>query len=140
MQPFDIEAAPLNPLSHHPGETGATTRPSHDDAGNRDDAAEIDLTIVTMHFDAVDSGAVASVLARYVVTSRGEPGCRNIDLCVGFGRANRFVVIEKWDSPERQRAHFDGPAMVLMANSCRGLLATAPDIELLEGISAHDLA
>jgi hypothetical protein len=29
--------------------------------------------------------------------------------------------------------------MVEMAESCRGLLQKAPDIDLFEGISAHDL-
>lgn len=102
-------------------------------------AAEIDLTIVTMTFDASDQPALAAVLANYVVTSRGEPGCRNIDLCVAVGRGSRFVVIQKWESPAHQQAHFDGPAMVTMARSCEGLLSGPPAIELLEGISAHDL-
>jgi hypothetical protein len=30
--------------------------------------------------------------------------------------------------------------MVEMAEACRGLLAQAPDIDLYDGISAHDLA
>ena len=51
----------------------------------------------------------------------------------------RFTVIEKWGSPEHQRAHFDSAEMVEMAEACSGLLAEAPDIDLLEGISAHDL-
>jgi quinol monooxygenase YgiN len=47
--------------------------------------------------------------------------------------------VEKWESPVAQRAHFDSTDMVEMAEACRGLLAGPPDIELLEGISAHDL-
>jgi hypothetical protein len=30
--------------------------------------------------------------------------------------------------------------MVQMAEACRGLLQGPPDIDLLEGVSAHDLA
>jgi hypothetical protein len=30
--------------------------------------------------------------------------------------------------------------MVEMAESCRGLLSAPPDIDLFDGISAHDLA
>jgi quinol monooxygenase YgiN len=49
------------------------------------------------------------------------------------------VIIEKWDSPENQRAHFDSPEMVEMAKACEGLLLLPPVIDLLEAISAHDL-
>jgi quinol monooxygenase YgiN len=79
------------------------------------------------------------VLSKYVVLSRGHPGCRNIELCASVTAPGRFVVIEKWESPEAQRAHFDSPDMVEMAEACRALLARPPDIDLLEGISAHDL-
>jgi len=48
-------------------------------------------------------------------------------------------VIQKWDSPAAQRAHFDSDAMVEMAASCAGLLTAAPDIGLWDGPSAHDL-
>ena len=112
MQPFGIAADSLEPIS---------------------------LTIVTMTFDASDQARLAAVLSNYVVTSRGDPGCRNIDLCVAVGRETRFVIIEKWESAEHQRAHFDGAAMVEMATACNGLLAAAPSIELLDGISAHDI-
>jgi quinol monooxygenase YgiN len=104
--------------------------------------APVELAVVTMAFDATDASATASlgsVLSRYVVVTRGEPGCRNVDLCSSIGATGRFVILQKWDSPTAQQTHFDGPAMVTMASACRGLLARAPDIELLEPISAHDL-
>jgi quinol monooxygenase YgiN len=100
---------------------------------------EIDLTIVTMRFHASDADRLLSVLSKYVVVSRGEPGCRNIDLCASLTTPGSFTVIEKWESPAAQRAHFDSAEMVAMAQACRGLLAAPPDIDLLEGISAHDL-
>jgi quinol monooxygenase YgiN len=100
---------------------------------------EIDLTIVTMRFRASDPDRLLSVLSKYVVVSRGEPGCRNIDLCASVTTPGCFTVIEKWESPAAQRAHFDSAEMVEMAQACRGLLAEPPDIDLLEGISAHDL-
>ena len=101
--------------------------------------AAVELTIVTLRFEAADAAKLAGVLANYVVTTRGEPGCRNVDFCESVTQPGRFVIIEKWDSPTAQRVHFDAPSMVLMARSCDGLLATAPEIDLLEGISAHDL-
>ena len=104
------------------------------------DRTEIELAIVTMVFDAADAEHLLPVLAKYVVVSRGHPGCRNIDLCASVTKADRFVVIQKWESTDAQRAHFDSPAMVEMAQACSGLLTSPPEIDLLDGISAHDLA
>jgi quinol monooxygenase YgiN len=101
---------------------------------------EVEVTVVTMSFQASDADRLLAVLAKYVVVSRGAPGCRNIDLCASATTEGRYLVIEKWDSPEAQRAHFDAPEMVEMAESCRILLAAPPDIDLFTGISAHDLA
>jgi quinol monooxygenase YgiN len=103
----------------------------------------VDLTIVTMTFDTSGPGSaeqLVEILAKYVVVSRMHPGCRNIDLCASVTSNGRLVVIEKWESPAAQRAHFDSEAMVEMAQSCRPLLVGPPAIELLDGISAHDLA
>jgi quinol monooxygenase YgiN len=102
-------------------------------------ADEVDLTMVTMTFDALDPGSLQSVLARYVVVSRGHRGCRNIDLAMSSTRPNRFVIVQKWESPEDQQAHFDSADMVTMAEGCKGLLVDAPDIDLLDAISVHDL-
>jgi quinol monooxygenase YgiN len=99
----------------------------------------VELTIVTMAFDASDADALQSVLAKYVVLTRGERGCRNVDLCASAIRPNRFVIVQKWETPEDQQAHFDSTTMVEMAEGCRGLLSGPPDIDLLEAISAHDL-
>jgi len=100
---------------------------------------EVDLVMVVMQLDAVDPTALQAVLARYVVLSRGHPGCRNIDLALSSTVPDRFVIVQKWESPEAQRAHFDSPDMVEMASSCAGLLKSPPHIDLLDPISAHDL-
>lgn len=99
----------------------------------------VDLVLVSLTFDASDPDRLAAVLAKYVVLSRQEPGCRNIDLCGSLTVPARFVVIEKWETPTAQQAHFDGPNMVEMAEACTGLLRQPPVIDLLEGLSAHDL-
>jgi quinol monooxygenase YgiN len=101
--------------------------------------ADGELTLVTLRFDAADPGRLLAVLAKYVVLTRMHDGCRNVDLCASVTAPGRFLVIEKWATAAAQRAHFDSPDMVQMAESCRGLLTGPPDIELLEGISAHDL-
>jgi quinol monooxygenase YgiN len=103
-------------------------------------ADQVEVTVVTMAFQASDPDGLVAVLAKYVVLSRGAPGCRNIDLCASATREGRYLVIEKWDSPEAQKAHFDSPEMVEMAQACAGLLTAPPDIDLFDGISAHDLA
>lgn len=101
---------------------------------------EVELTLVTMEFRSSKPEALMPILSKYVVLSRGHPGCRNIDLCASVATPGRYLVIEKWESPEHQQAHFDSPEMVEMARACDGLLSEQPNIDLLEGISAHDLA
>ncbi|MGI9646840.1 MAG: putative quinol monooxygenase [Ilumatobacteraceae bacterium] len=101
---------------------------------------EVELTLVTMSFDASDEAGLLAVLSKYVVLTRMVDGCRNVDLCASVTRPGRHLVIQKWDSPEHQRRHFDSPAMVEMAAACDGILAAPPDIDLWDGTSAHDLA
>jgi quinol monooxygenase YgiN len=101
---------------------------------------EVELTLVTMELRSSKPEALMPILAKYVVLSRGHPGCRNIDLCASVATPGRYVVIEKWESPAAQQAHFDSAEMVEMARACNGLLSAPPAIDLLEGISAHDLA
>ena len=102
--------------------------------------AEDNVTLVTLAFEATDAAALVGALARYVVLSRGHPGCRNIDLCQSVTRPERFVVVEKWESPAAQRAHLDSPDFAELARACEGLLTAPPAVDLLDGLSAHDLA
>jgi quinol monooxygenase YgiN len=83
---------------------------------------------------------LAAVLAKYVVLTRMQDGCRNVDLCASVTHPGRYLIVQKWESPGAQRAHFDDPVMVEMAQACNGLLSAAPDIDLWDGASAHDLA
>jgi quinol monooxygenase YgiN len=102
---------------------------------------ELELAVLTATFDA-RAGAeeqLAGVLARYVVLARTEDGCRNVDLVASTTLRGRFVVIEKWDSPDTARAHLDGKAMTDLARESVPLLAKRPEIDLHDTISAHDL-
>jgi quinol monooxygenase YgiN len=108
--------------------------------GPSESDAPVTTTLVTLVFDALDDQRLVDVLARYVVVARGHRGCRNIDLCASVTTPKRYVIVEKWESPEAQRAHFDSPEMVAMAEACRSLLSGPPAIDLLTGLSAHDLA
>lgn len=110
------------------------------DDDSLDDALPvIELAIVTMRFDTADPATLLAVLSKYVVLARMEPGCRNIDLCASYTHPGRYLLIQKWDTPAAQQAHFDSPVMVEMATSCGGLLTAPPDIDLWDGPSAHDL-
>ena len=100
---------------------------------------DAEITLVTMRFQATDPEKLLGVLSKYVVLSRQQPGSRNIDLTASVTNPGRFVVIQKWDSPESQQAHFNSSEMVEMAQACVGILAEPPEIDLLEGLSAHDL-
>ena len=102
-------------------------------------SGQIDPVVVTMRFVASDPSRVAAIISRYVVEARRSDGCINVDFCLSSGNSSVFVVISKWASPTTQRAHFDAPLTVEMAEALTGLLVSAPAIELLDPISAHDL-
>lgn len=108
-------------------------------SGDERDPAPVELAVVTMRFDAADAGALVDVLAKYVVLSRMQTGCRNIDLCASATHPGRFLIIQKWESAAAQREHFNSHVMVEMATSCNGLLAAPPDVDLWDSASAHDL-
>ncbi|MFT5530465.1 MAG: quinol monooxygenase YgiN [Candidatus Poriferisodalaceae bacterium] len=101
---------------------------------------DLEIAILSITFQASDPDALLSVLSKYVVLSRNTDGCRNIDLCASYADPTRFLLIEKWNSETHARAHLNSSLMVEMAEGCNGILSAAPDIDLLEGVSAHDLA
>ena len=84
--------------------------------------------------------ALIAALARYVVLTRHEPACRNVDLVASVTQGGRFVVIEKWDSAAAVQEHLDSDLMTQMANEVLPALATKPAIDLYDTISAHDFA
>jgi quinol monooxygenase YgiN len=109
------------------------------DVGADDESAEVEITVVTMTFDAVDDAALLAILSKYVVLTRMQDGCRNVDLCSSVTRPGRHLVLQKWETPDHQRDHFDSDVMIDMAGSCVGVLSQAPDIDLWDATSAHDL-
>jgi quinol monooxygenase YgiN len=103
--------------------------------------ADVEITVVAGVFQARSEHAsdLAAILARYVVLTRAEAGCRNVDLVASASQAGRFLVVEKWDDAAAQRAHLDGETMVTMATDASAVLASPPDLDLYEVVSAHDL-
>ena len=104
-------------------------------------AGEVEIAVLTAVFTARPEreSELAAVLARYVVLTRGEPGCRNVDLLTSATESGKFVVIEKWETPGDARSHLDTELMTAMASAAIPLLAGPPAIDLLDTISAHDL-
>ena len=105
-------------------------------------ASDLEVAVMTAVFRARPDreGELAAVLARYVVLTRRAPACRNVDLLASATESGRFLVIEKWDSAPDARAHLDTQLMTDMAQAAVPLLADKPEIDLLDTISAHDLA
>ena len=105
-------------------------------------SGDVEIAVLTGAFTARPEreGDLAAVLARYVVLTRGEPGCRNVDLLISATESGRFLVIEKWETPADARSHLDTELMTGMAAAAVPLLAEPPTIDLLDTISAHDLA
>jgi quinol monooxygenase YgiN len=109
-----------------------------DQQTSSDASSEPEITLVTMELDASNERSVAGILADYVVSTRGVPGCLNVDLCTSQTVPSRFVVIEKWATPSHQEAHATSSIFENLAISCHGLLATAPRVDVLSSISSHD--
>lgn len=105
-------------------------------------SGEVEIAVLSAAFVARPDreGELAAVLARYVVLTRGEASCINVDLLTSATQRGRFVVIEKWESAEAARAHLDTSLMLDMAAAAVPLLAEKPAIDLLDAISAHDLS
>src|SRR5262245_29211795 len=104
-------------------------------------ATEVEVAMLTATYDAASGAEVelAAALARYVVMTRNVDACRNVDLVMSATHGGRFLVVEKWESAADVQAHLDSPLMQDMAHEVIPLLASKPEIDLYDTISAHDL-
>ncbi|HEV7524028.1 MAG TPA: putative quinol monooxygenase [Acidimicrobiia bacterium] len=112
-----------------------------DSGGPPGTEAEVEIAVLTAGFDARPGAeeALLAALSRYVVLTRHEPRCRNVDLVASVTRAGRFLVIEKWDSAEAVQAHLDSALMIEMAQAAISSVSAKPEIDLYDPISAYDL-
>lgn len=103
--------------------------------------SEVEINVVAGLFQARSGkeAELAATLARYVVLTRSVTGVRNVDLVISASTTGRFLIVEKWDDADAQRAHLDSDLMVTMATQSGPLLNQPPDLELYDVISAHDL-
>ncbi len=104
-------------------------------------ADDPELAVLTARFDPMPGSEqpLMAVLARYVVITRQVPECRNIDLLASASRPGRLLLVEKWASATAARAHLDSAEMAEMAAAAVDHLATRPEVDLYDTISAHDL-
>ena len=106
-----------------------------------DGAAGAEIAVLTASFDARTGSeeTLLAALSRYVVLTRHEPECRNVDLVASVTQTGRFLVIEKWESAAAIQTHLDSTLMAEMAQSAITSISTKPEIDLYDSISAHDL-
>jgi quinol monooxygenase YgiN len=104
-------------------------------------ADDADLAVLTARFEPLSGSEepLMAVLARYVVLTRQVEACRNIDLLASATTPGRLLLVEKWASAADARAHLDSTEMTEMAAGAVGHLATRPEVDLYDTISAHDL-
>jgi quinol monooxygenase YgiN len=104
-------------------------------------ADDPELAVLTVTFDPVPGSeqALMGILAQYVVLTRQVAACRNIDLLASASLPGRLLLVEKWESASAARTHLDSPEMAEMAASSVGHLASRPEVDLYDTISAHDL-
>ena len=102
---------------------------------------DVEIAMLTARFDARPGAeeSLLSALSRYVVMTRVEGACRNVDLVASVTRPGRFLVIEKWESASAVQAHLDSALMADMAQAAIASVAAKPEIDLYDTISAHDL-
>ena len=58
---------------------------------------DLEIALVQLTFDANDVELLLPVLSKYVVMTRNQFECRNVDLCVSFSDPNHSVIFAKWD-------------------------------------------
>ncbi len=102
---------------------------------------DVEIAVLTAVFDARPGSedVLLGALSRYVVLTRQEASCRNVDLVASVTHDGRFLVIEKWDSAAAVRAHLDSPLMTEMAQTAVGAVASKPEIDLYDSVSSYDL-
>ena len=81
--------------------------------------------------------AVEEVLTRLIPDVHAEDGCELYALHKG---KDRFVFVEKWRDMAALGAHGSGPGIQALTEGLRGLVAGAPDVQILEAVPAGDAA
>ena len=81
--------------------------------------------------------AVEAVLTRLVPQVHTEDGCELYALHKG---TDRFVFVEKWRDMAALGAHGGGPNIAALNEGLKGLVAGAPDVQVLEAVPTGEAA
>jgi quinol monooxygenase YgiN len=95
------------------------------------------VVVATMTVKPESVDAVRDILARAVEEVHDEPGCQLYSL---HQSGETFVFIEQWADEEALKAHSTAPAIGKMFSAAGEHLDGAPDIKMLQTISAGDPA
>lgn len=79
--------------------------------------------------------AVEAVLTRLIPEVHAEDGC---ELYALHKTKDRFVFVEKWRDMSALGAHGGGPNIKALNEGLKGLVAGAPDVQVLEAVPAGD--
>lgn len=81
--------------------------------------------------------AVEAVLTQLIPEVHAEDGCELYALHRG---KDRFVFVEKWRDMAALGSHGGGPNIKALNEGLKGLVAGAPDVQILEAVPAGDAA
>jgi quinol monooxygenase YgiN len=93
------------------------------------------VATITPKPDQVD--AVREALLAAVPKVHAEPGCELYALHEGKGR---FVMVERWESPEALKVHGTAEALTTLGGQLDGLLDGPLDVRRLTAVPAGDAA
>lgn len=93
------------------------------------------VATITPKPDQLD--AVEEVLKRLIPDVHAEDGC---ELYALHRTKDRFVFVEKWRDMQALAAHGGGPSIKALNEGLKGLVAGAPDVQVLEAVPAGDTA
>lgn len=93
------------------------------------------VVVATMTVKPESVDAVRDILTRAVGEVHDEPGCQLYSL---HQSGETFVFIEQWADEEALKAHSTAPAIGKMFSAAGEHLDGAPDIKMLQTISAGD--
>jgi quinol monooxygenase YgiN len=88
---------------------------------------------LTVKPESVD--AVRDILTRAINDVHDEPGCQLYAL---HESGETFVFVEQWADADALKAHSTAPTVTTMFQTAGKHLAGAPDIKMLQPISAGD--
>lgn len=95
------------------------------------------VVVATMTVKPESVETVRDILTRAVEEVHDEPGCQLYSL---HHSGETFVFIEQWADEEALKAHSTAPAIGKMFSAAGEHLDGAPDIKMLQTISAGDPA